>query len=417
MKLSIVDCNPSGHKLVKCLIDIAADMGVKAAHIPITSTDIATGEITSKLSECIFWRASDLALGELMAGIGYMKDRITINTTVYSRPMTSGKLFQHLLFKHSTLSEYAIPTYRVGSLESFHEAMSAQKLEYPVVVKPNMGTTGKGIFLINNPDDASRISDWSDMIVTPYIESTGDYRVFVLGGVPFSAMRKIGNDDPADFVAKCTGVTRLTPENDEILKTITDIATRVASLLHLEYAGLDIIRDEKTSKYYVLEANVSGTWRNGYNETTGENIPREIIQWFIERHAAKSQPLRESLANYLDHRKSRLSPEKQVQVQRILDNKESPLTPDAMRTLGSRIINNFFATSIEDKCRYLYAAKHHKHHSNLIQLITSHAEKSVSWTGNFLTDDIGDTSTGLSLNHTLEYGVLATAYFIAATRP
>ena len=382
----------------------------------ITAQDISSGVVKYKLGEWVVWQNSALSVDELSVGLCYMRGKIAINTIVHKRPMvTSNKFFQQKIIAGSELSQYSIPTYKVNSEDEFHTVVNNNGLRCPLVVKPIAGTQGRGIYLINNIEsDSKKVKNWHDMMVSPYIENDGDYRVFVIGGTAFGAMKHIGNDDPADFVAKCNGFIKKKAETPEILADLTDLACKIASILNLEYGGFDIVRESTTGRYYLFDANPSGSWENKYNDITGENVPDEVIKWFIERDKLINQklPLEQCLNDYLTPRLCRLSSEAQERVKNILNHTEAPNnTPTELQ-----ITNDFFNTDLVSKLKFLY--------DKLIQgddvlqitnIILGEAEKSVSWAGNFLVNR-AQSDIELSIAHTLENGAIASAYFIACKK-
>jgi hypothetical protein len=152
-----------------------------------------------------------------------------------------------------------------------------------------------------------------------------------------------------------------------------------------------------------------------YSKHTGENLPREVIDWFIERDKWVNQklPLEQCLDDYLQPRLKRLTAVTQKRVKSILDFKEKP--SDKLTELQIR--KNFFNTALEDKLRFVYERLMRQATiPKITDIILGEAEKSVSWAGNFLVDNNDKTSTGLSTAHTLESGAPASAYYIAIQR-
>jgi glutathione synthase/RimK-type ligase-like ATP-grasp enzyme len=361
--------------MINELIRIAKELGVEATRQMITHDDVSSGQIAEKLGDCVWWRNSELTAPELLTGLGYMRDKLVINTVNYSRPSTSSKFFQQKLLLNSVLSDYALPAYMVQNYAKFRQAVEEFGLKYPLVLKPPMGTTGRGISLVRDENDARRADGFyrGGLMLSPYIENDGDYRVFVIGGVAYGAMKRIGNDDPADFVAKSAGVKRLRAESAEIEEDLRRIAAEVASLLHLEYAGIDIVREAGTGRYYVLDVNVSGGWQNGYRAVTGDDVPRETLQWFIDMYETREAETPQRCERYLRNRMKRLQPETRERVEAILAG------DDAARDIDT-------------------------------------SEAVWSWSGNYMVVEHDLTTTGLSTAHTLENGALVTAKWLAGHR-
>lgn len=395
--------------MVNEVLAAAQAAGVEAEHLAISEDEILSGEADRRFGECVLWRNSALAGGALLAGAAYLEKRIVINTATYRRPSTSSKLYQQAMLAATPgLSQYALPTRFARSAEELRAVMGDADFDFPVVLKPDMGTNGVGIYLLQNMEDAGGI-DWKNgLLVSPYLENDGDYRVFVLGGVAYGAMKRIGNDNPADFVAKSAGVQKLRAENVEIETKLREIAVQTALLLGLEYAGVDILRESGTDRYYVLDVNVSGGWQNGYRETTGVDVPRELVQWFVERDALRNGDLAQSLRRYLDRRLQLLSPHVQKRVEQIL---RGPTHSAAdLPSWETHLAQAYARTPLLEKLAFVETARTKQYDSKLAQVILDECEASVSKVGNFLIDQ-----KLAPHEQTLERGAITTAYYLKIT--
>jgi hypothetical protein len=218
-------------------------------------------------------------------------------------------------------------------------------------------------------------------------------------------MKRLGNDDAGDFMAKSAGVKKLPAESILISNELRSIAAQIASCLHLEYAGIDLVRDRNTKRYYLLEANVSGGWQNGYKTITGDDVPAETVQWFIDRfEARKVSDLEISLKLYLHHRMGKLTRRTQRALYNIFNSTITPIDVLSEKEL----YNGYTRYSVEQKLEFLYTLLRQNKMPKLASIILSEAEQSVSWAGNFLIDRNARPEC-----HTLEDGAIASAYYIA----
>lgn len=59
-----------------------------------------------------------------------------------------------------------------------------------------------------------------------------------------------------------------------------ELAVRASRELGIDIAGVDIIRDNKTGKVYILEVNSAPRWEK-FKEMTGINVEREILKYLV----------------------------------------------------------------------------------------------------------------------------------------
>jgi len=217
-------------------------------------------------------------------------NKITINMNEKgSLHLTAEKYYQQGLFMmNPKLKSHAVPTFQVSSVEDVLKLVAEKKLEYPLIVKESRGSLGKGIALFKNAAEVKnfKFTGQKVYIAEPYIEADYDWRVFVIGGVGIGAMRKSGEAGrPENFQAKSGGRERANELDPAVRDVILPLAARAAAASGTEYSGVDIIRDKKTGVYYVLETNFSAGWQNGFIETTGVDVPTEMLKYLEERDA------------------------------------------------------------------------------------------------------------------------------------
>jgi RimK family alpha-L-glutamate ligase len=276
------------------LMTAANDAGIDATVIEVFRGEVYNNvkfENSIKESDALLMRHAMVGMDEFALIALLAKDKITLNRKAIEQASSVGsKLWQQTALRYSNeTKEYAIPTYPVNNPDSVARLMVEYDIPFPIVLKPDNGSLGKGIYLIRSQSELrNKDINWnSSLLLSSYIDSDGDYRVFVLGERAFSAMKRTGNDNPADFVAKSGGVTKSLAENEEIDNKLKEIALQAARVIGVEYAGVDIIIDKNSGKYFVLEINSSGGWINGYGRITGVDIPDEIMKWFVEEYRKK----------------------------------------------------------------------------------------------------------------------------------
>lgn len=153
-----------------------------------------------------------------------------------------------------------------------------------VVYKPIMGSLGLGSTLIKDPDLSFQVTRSLKNLGLPsyyqiYLEKPGyDYRVFVVGENVIGAMKRISNSWKTNIAQGATGVPIKEAEDPEPFK----LALRAIKVLGLDYAGVDVAYDAKTSKYYVLEVNAFPHWE-GLRKATGVNPPDIIVDYLVSK--------------------------------------------------------------------------------------------------------------------------------------
>lgn len=255
---------------------------------------IRRGELGDVLSDNVLWRreldGNTQEENDLVWEWLNKHGKTTINTHVVGgriRPID--KYFQQELYaKDEILRDSAVPSFVVRNVSELAKLLEEKKIDFPFVLKPRYGSLGKDIIYIDNLRDmlvkVAGLSNLENMTVEPYIDSDYDWRVFVIDGKAIGVMRKEGNkENPLDFEAKSAGWQKWNEEEPEIRDEVIRLAEAAARVLNLEYAGVDIIRDKRARKYYVLETNLSAGWYNGFSEVTGADVAGALVEYFVKR--------------------------------------------------------------------------------------------------------------------------------------
>lgn len=373
----------------------------------VSNDMIQSGEVMKILGDGVLWRIAEIGPGGLAIFYGAMGDKLTINPALYILPELADKFFQQGLLLYSDLASYGIETFRIGGGDDARRYMQQGKLKYPFVVKPTKGYSAIGLRLIGAEEDMRGIG--GGMVAQPYIMNSGEWRVFVVGGVGIGAMRKeAGMGEPFNIVRKGALIYKET--NSEVLEKLNEIACRASSMFSLGCAGVDITQDDRTGDFKVFEVNLSPGWQNGWDEVTGESVPDEVMDWYIERWELKDGKLDLDviLKKYLEKRQKWLSREKRALLGKDVEYDFEGSLEEWEKTLKEDYFNN----KLEEKLKYVYFATKEGRRTDLAEMILEEAKKSVSWAGNFLVDLNDKTPTGLSLAHSLEEGALATMLYI-----
>lgn len=125
-------------------------------------------------------------------------------------------------------------------------------VEFPVVVKPNSTTRGRGVVLVRDEDSLSGVMDYFGVLhesslvfdrtflVQEFIRDARDYRVMVIDGEYVGAVerRAEGWKRNVHRGARAVGVTP--PEE------VVELAVRAAEVLGIDFCGVDVLDGVRT---------------------------------------------------------------------------------------------------------------------------------------------------------------------------
>lgn len=165
-----------------------------------------------------------------------------------------------------------------------HYHTMANRIGYPVIIKPIGSGKGHGIFKIENENELTQFIEQrqllelppKSMIMQEFIPYEYDLRILIIGD-NIHCMRRI---PPAgDFRANFSigGSVELYSASKEIL----DLATKALHTVGLTIGGVDILIT-KDKKNYVLEVNHNPGFE-GMEKATGENIAKVYLDYAISQ--------------------------------------------------------------------------------------------------------------------------------------
>lgn len=413
-ELTLVEGREPNQNMARELIRTAEHMGWKATLLKSIPLDkIVKNQLDELFAKYVIWRGpvgynNQYEIERTLYWLNHT-DRVTINTRPEGgRTNTSDKFFQHACFMgDQKVAEHALPMYSAFSKENILALIKEKIIDYPFVLKPDFGTRGEGIVLIKEEKDFDNFKgDYKAFSIEPYVKSKYDWRVFVLGGSALGAMRKVGDEsDESDFMAKSGGKHRWNEDDVEIREEIYDLAVRAAAASGLEYAGVDLIRDDETGKFIVLETNIAGGWQNGFYEATGVHIPTKIVQWLEDRaELIEGDSIPNAIKKYVETRVGFLSREGMKKYNEILNFKyENPREREVcnfdIETRDMPLIRKLSSAYALVQNNDLTEAEKVK-----LKMLMAEVEKyEISRYGNFIGKDSGS----------LEQSLITTAYYLA----
>ena len=188
------------------------------------------------------------------------------------------------LLTSSALVRAGIPTPRTMIAFTPNSALGAiEKMGYPVVLKPGVGSWGRLLSKINDREAAETVLEHKQILgsyhhsiyyIQEYIDKPGrDIRAFVVGGETICAIYRasphwITNTARGGVATNCP----VTPE-------LNDLCVSAADAIGGGVVALDIFEDPDRG-LLVNEINYTMEFRNSI-DTTGINIPARVIDYTL----------------------------------------------------------------------------------------------------------------------------------------
>ncbi|MBI3366629.1 lysine biosynthesis protein LysX [Candidatus Roizmanbacteria bacterium] len=215
--------------------------------------------------------------GELILEYLNKKNIKTVNSAESARVCNNKALCTWTLQK----GEINVPkTVVVFSTDKAIQA--ADKIGYPVVAKPVLGSWGRLLAKIDNQNTLESILEHKEALQSPYhsifylqeyIKKPGrDIRILMIGGESIAAMYR-----KSDHWITNTAKGAI-PKKLKLNSELINLTKRVVEILHVEIAGIDIV--ETDSGYKVLEVNSSVEF-HGLQTVTNINIADRIVDYII----------------------------------------------------------------------------------------------------------------------------------------
>ena len=190
------------------------------------------------------------------------------------------KMFMTLLLKKKN-----IPTPKTYfSFSSESAAKNLEKVGFPLVIKPVIGSWGRGVMLIKDKDTMDAVFEIRDITDSPhdriyYLQELiqrppRDIRVITVGDEPIAAMYRKSSDGFKTNIALGAD-----PELCEITKEMEDIEVKSSKAMGGGILGIDIMEDEKKG-LVVHEVNNTVEFK-GLARVAKRNIPKAMVEYAL----------------------------------------------------------------------------------------------------------------------------------------
>jgi len=190
------------------------------------------------------------------------------------------KMFMTLLLKKNN-----IPTPKTYfSFSSESAAENIEKVGYPLVIKPLIGSWGRGVMQIKDRDTMDAIFEIRDITDSPhdriyYLQELikrppRDIRVITVGDEPIAAMYRKSSGGFKTNIALGAD-----PELCEITKEMGDMAVKASKAMGGGILGIDMMEDEQNG-LVVHEVNNTVEFK-GLARVAKRNIPKEMVEFAL----------------------------------------------------------------------------------------------------------------------------------------
>lgn len=208
-----------------------------------------------------------------------LKNNKTIMDAVVGENYIAGKMYESYLLSQAGI---ASPLTMQIFLDENKDKIS-QKIKFPIVAKPIVGSQGRGVQKIDNLEELKKfkiIENTDKFIFQEYLPIAYDIRVFVVGDKALGAMKRIvGKDDFRSNASLGSAVEKI-----ELTETLENIAVSAVKAYQYEVAGVDVILND--GKAYVLEVNNAPQWM-AFKKVVGINPAKEIIKYCLNKYNNK----------------------------------------------------------------------------------------------------------------------------------
>lgn len=190
------------------------------------------------------------------------------------------KMFMTLLLKKNN-----VPTPRTYfSFSSQSAAENLEKVGFPLVIKPVIGSWGRGVMPLKDKDTMEAVFEIRDITDSPhdriyYLQELikrppRDIRIITVGDQPIAAMYRKSSGGFKTNIALGAD-----PELCEISKEMEDMAVKASKAMGGGILGIDMMEDDQKG-LVVHEVNNTVEFK-GLARVSKRNIPKEIVEFAL----------------------------------------------------------------------------------------------------------------------------------------
>lgn len=148
-----------------------------------------------------------------------------------------------------------VPKTIYGPLEAMIGEVSTVGI--PAVLKADAGKKGRDNYLVKSTDEIREhvsAEDAPTFVLQNFIPNKGDLRLVVMNGKVRLILKRTASGDSHLNNTSQGGSVELVPIED-LPKSAIDLALKATELEKLAVAGVDLIQNQETAEYFILEVN------------------------------------------------------------------------------------------------------------------------------------------------------------------
>lgn len=208
--------------------------------------------------------------------------KVVLNAVYINLPLAKYKYYQSVVT--DTFSNMNSALTIIGEeVSDILTQLKAKHITFPIIAKPTMGSKGNGIYLVKSEEEFHALQiPIEEYIFQNFIENDGDYRIFAIGGVPCGMVRRVSSDTSfLNNLSQGGSAHKITNRHQRII--LQNMASEAATLFQVHTAGVDVMFEPNTGKYYFQEINSIPNWAGSY-AYLDTNIADSIIKLAIETY-------------------------------------------------------------------------------------------------------------------------------------
>ena len=210
------------------------------------------------------------------------KKGITLIDRLYTKPaLMPASLSKAMETKLLIKAGLPVPPTLFASLEALGDK-AGELLGFPLVVKSTSGKKARDVWSPTNQEELDKLVEelkgrektGEKFFAQKFIEAGQRIRIFVIGENVIGAITR-----PTKWRKRFVASDNLGEKSKiEVTDELKELAFLSAKAVSLDIAGIDILKEDRTGKLYVIEANAAPSWK-ALAKDTEINIEREILKY------------------------------------------------------------------------------------------------------------------------------------------
>jgi len=197
-----------------------------------------------------------------------------LNSQFFGSYQSLDKLAQQFFLTQNKLP--GLDSYFFASRET---QKNQKALHLPFVVKNTKGSLGLGVYKITSAEELQSCLKKSyrnknNLLFQKYYKIKHDYRVLVVGNKALGVMMRSASGKEWRTNVHLGGLPGRAPKAEEAALTI--LAKKTVRKMHLDYAGIDILKDNST--FRIIEVNSLAQFKGFEKLFPKTNIACEVIK-------------------------------------------------------------------------------------------------------------------------------------------